>query len=315
MNVKTATRDYPKTELMTQVDEIKGKSAEARAARRARRGKQAAFTRRYQVGSREVTLTAGGHNKKIPLLLIATAKSMLPGDEHVKTWQVNLANGDTQFHSLRTPQPQMHALYRKWMNVVDVHNKLRQGVVSMADVWRTKSWAERHFAEGLGMWEVNVYKALVHFCPQWKKLSHGEFRSRLAWAMMTLGKETYPSDVPQTSSSTEVPSSSRPGLLGIPALLGSNHDYVRHPGTSPHRCAYCGSCAYWKCVTCEANGLGCITICGMKSARGRQCIDAHVRGDRTKHATSFISAKGRESMSARKRARDDRSSGTDAETY
>ena len=36
-----------------------------------------------------------------------------------------------------------------------MHNYLQQGVVSMADVWLTKQWPERHFAEGLGFWEVN----------------------------------------------------------------------------------------------------------------------------------------------------------------
>ena len=29
----------------------------------------------------------------------------------------------------------------------------------------TVHWADRHFAEGLGFWEVNVYKALQYFHP------------------------------------------------------------------------------------------------------------------------------------------------------
>lgn len=58
MNVKTATKNYPKAELMAEVDEIKGNSEERRAARRARRGEQVAFTCEFQVGSRKVTLTA-----------------------------------------------------------------------------------------------------------------------------------------------------------------------------------------------------------------------------------------------------------------
>ena len=114
---------------------------------------------------------------------------MLPGTEHLKTWQVKNEDGTAEYCSIRTKQPQMHMLYRKWMNVVDVHNKLRQGVVSMADVCKTQSWHERHFADGLGFWEVNVYKALIYFYTRWSSLAHGEFRARLAWAMMTLGKE------------------------------------------------------------------------------------------------------------------------------
>ena len=41
MNVKTATKGFPKEELLQVVDEIKGKSDEARRQRRARRGKLA----------------------------------------------------------------------------------------------------------------------------------------------------------------------------------------------------------------------------------------------------------------------------------
>eukprot|EP00965_Chrysotila_dentata_P128291 4241132-Pleurochrysis_carterae.AAC.1 len=75
------------------------------------------------------------------------------------------------------------------MNIIDVHNKLRQSVCSMADVWATVQWVERHFAESIGFWEVNIYKALIYFYPRWKDLSLGEFRARLAWALLTLGKE------------------------------------------------------------------------------------------------------------------------------
>eukprot|EP00965_Chrysotila_dentata_P106182 3506726-Pleurochrysis_carterae.AAC.1 len=64
----------------------------------------------------------------------------------------------------------------------------------MADVWATVSWVERHFAKGIGFWEVNVYKALILFYPRWKDLSHGDFGARLAWTLLTLGKEEYPAD-------------------------------------------------------------------------------------------------------------------------
>ena len=61
----------------------------------------------------------------------------------------------------------------------------------MADVWDTKDWADRHFAEGLGFWEVNVYKALTHWHPDHKTLSHPKFRIRLAHAFLTLGKVPF----------------------------------------------------------------------------------------------------------------------------
>lgn len=255
-----------------------------------RRGAQVAYVRHFQVGSRRVTLTACGHNKKVPLLLIATYGSMLPGPQHTKTWQVIKADGSYEYLKLTTPQPMVHSLYRSWMNIVDVHNKLRQGVASMADIWHTTTWQERHFAEGLGFWEVNVYKALVHFYSRHKSLGHGEFRKRLAWAFLTLGKAPYPGDAGSSSSDTADinASSSQAGQMrtAMPPLRHCEHEYARHPRESKmHRCAYCGKPSYYKCVTCETNGLGLISICGPKACKTRDCRQRHVNGEMIKHAT------------------------------
>eukprot|EP00966_Prymnesium_polylepis_P036668 850868-Prymnesium_polylepis.1 len=183
------SRNFPKDQIMEVVAEVKGNSEQAREQRRVRRGKSIAFTQTVKIGGgRDVTLLAAGHNKKVPLLLITTCMTMLPGDTHNKCWKVNHADGSVTKHSLKTKQPETHALYRLWMNIVDIHNKLRQGVCSMADVWGTVSWEKRHFAEGLGFWEVNVFKALVYFYEPLRATSHGDFRKRIAWAFMTLGK-------------------------------------------------------------------------------------------------------------------------------
>uniref|UniRef100_A0A7S0Q7T1 PiggyBac transposable element-derived protein domain-containing protein n=1 Tax=Coccolithus braarudii TaxID=221442 RepID=A0A7S0Q7T1_9EUKA len=208
----------------------------------------------------------------------------------------------------------MHALYRQWMNVVDVHNKLRQGVVSMADVWHTRSWAERHFAEGLGMWEVNVYKALVYFYPAWKSLAHGEFRARLAWALLTLGKEPYPADVMRdTDTHTGGSSGADPGpspLVGSPGgsnrrapLPGGQHEYQKVPGSSGRTCAYCGKShgAYQFCMTCKGLGLGLIYVCGRKS--GRPCMDDHVAGKPLLHSSFKMSDEARIRVGNARRAR------------
>ena len=314
MNVKTAHKNYPKEEILEHVAEIKGKTAEARAARRARRGKSVCFVQTVKIGSRSVTLQAAGNNKKVPLLLISTYGSMLAGKVHVKVWQSNNADGTVTLNTIRTEQPQMHALYRQWMNIVDVHNKLRQGVVSMADVWGTTAWPERHFAEGLGFWEVNVFKCLIYFYQAWKNLSHGEFRMRLAWACMTLGKAPYPgkdrpgdqfrapegpADSPAVPQSGQ--SSAGPSLGGMVAPLpGGSHSYAKVPGTSGRQCAYCPKNAYQWCETCFIAGLGKIHVCGRKSKR--PCMDDHVGGKPLLHSSFAMSAGGKHSMLAKRRA-------------
>ena len=236
MNVKTAHRGYPKDELLAEVGEVKGNTADAKKLRAEKRGKQAAFRQEFTVaGGRTVTVTAAGHNKKLPLLLVGTHSNMLPGNEHKKVWQAPLPDGTLQWHSRVTKQPKMHALYRENMNVVDVHNKLRQGVVSMADVWQTSSWIERHFAEGLGLWEENVYKALCYFQKgRWAGVSHNHFRMRLAHAFMTLGKVPYPSD-PGAAANGTTPSprghpsfASPPNTFTCPPPDPTEAEYVHH---------------------------------------------------------------------------------------
>jgi hypothetical protein len=302
MNVKTATKNYPKDQLMEVVGEIKGNTAENKKARRERRGKSIAFTQEVEVnGARNLTLLAAGHNKKVPLLLICTAFTMLPGDEHNKTWKVNNADGSVSLHSIKTEQPDVHALYRLWMNIVDIHNKLRQGVVSMADVWGTIAWDKRHFAEGLGFWEVNVYKAFVNFCQAAhpKKIPHGDFRARLAWAFLTLGRCPYPTKDRAAANSSAGPSNyTTPGGLPEAPLPGATHSYVKTPGTSGKTCRYCGAMAYQMCKTCEEM-LGCPwPVCGSRSKRGIECMELHAAGAPCQHGTFNMTSPGKRAMKA-----------------
>ena len=313
MNVKTATKHYPKAELMEVVEEIKGKTAADKAARAVRRSAQVAYTREYSVGNKNVTLLAGGHNKKVPLLLIATYGSMLPGDTHSKTWQANMPDGSTKWYLKTTKQTIIHALYRKWFNIVDLHNKLRQGVVSMADVWKTKAWPERHFAEGIGFWEVNVYKACIYFWPrQFDGLTHGEFRMRLAWACMTLGKVPYPGNSmegdafygKEGNKGAATPRCSTP--TAPPPAHTPCHDIKRKAGSCPKTCAYCGQKgAYW---LCECTGTA-IYFCG-NGRHSRTCQSDHIAGKPVKHTSWTMPTAG---VKKAKRGRG-RTSGSNADS-
>mmetsp|Transcript_39427 Transcript_39427/g.86671 ORF Transcript_39427/g.86671 Transcript_39427/m.86671 type:complete len:146 (-) Transcript_39427:203-640(-) len=108
MNVKTAHKNFPKDELLAVVGEIKGNSADARATRHRRRGTHAAFVREFKVGPRRVNIVAAGHNKKVPLSLVATASSMIPGTDHEKVWTSHHVDGTTSYHHITTPQPSVH---------------------------------------------------------------------------------------------------------------------------------------------------------------------------------------------------------------
>ena len=296
MNVKTATKNFPKEEMMEVVGEIKGTGADAKKARRERRGTQIAFTQRVKIGAKELILLAAGHNKKVPLLLICTAFTMLAGKTHNKVWKVNEADGSVSLHEIKTPQPEVHALYRLWMNIVDVHNKLRQGVISMADVWPTTDWAKRHFAEGIGFWEVNVFKAIIYFYPQYRHIDHGEFRARLAWAFMTLGRVPYPEDASAGSASSSA--TPAPGTLPSAPLPGGEHQWVPTENKRKKQCSYCDRKCYQRCETCARLGIGVFHACG--TLTGRDCMAQHVHGVQPSHGSWYMSSPGRRTIVAGK---------------
>ena len=250
-------------------------------------------------GDRKVSVLAAGHNKKVPLLLVGTYSNMLPGEVHKKVWQVNKADGTTEWHCRETAQPRMHALYRKYMNVVDLHNKLRQGVVAMADVWQTRSWADRHFGEGLGLWEVNVYKALLYFqSSKWKGTSHSEFRARLAYTMMTLGRSRYPADLAADGAAPAAATAG--GQTTAPSFVSPTSAHCHEYGKldTGKTCSYCGKETRRKCLTCETFGRGIFYACN--TGTGRVCMQKHAAGVPISHGNWCMSQSSKDRLKQRR---------------
>ena len=162
MNVKTGHKDYPKDQLLGKL----GYDKATKLCPKERRGEWFAFTRKFNTGpGQHCIILAAGHNSKKPVLVVSTAGTATPADDYTKTWTWTNAVGELVKYTIQVPTSIVHSLYHRFFHIVDVHNHLRQGLVSMADVWGTNHWADRHFAEGLGFWEVNVYKALQYFHP------------------------------------------------------------------------------------------------------------------------------------------------------
>lgn len=66
---------------------------------------------------------------------------------------------------------------------------------------------------------------------------------------------------------------------------------MRHSASSRlHRCAYCGKPSYFKCLTCEANGLGLMSVCGPKASLQRGCRNKHMSGAPVKHGTFIMTS-------------------------
>eukprot|EP00965_Chrysotila_dentata_P075499 2493732-Pleurochrysis_carterae.AAC.1 len=187
----------------------------------------------------------------------------------------------------------------------------------MADTWATRSWVERHFAEGIGFWEVSVFRALKHFYQSYDGQGHNEFRERLAFAFFTLGQETvFPADK-SASSETPMPRASAMTASARNSQDSANntrteaplphalHTYERLHGKRGRTCSYCDNKAYPFCTSCVHHGLGTMFACGLQTKR--KCMVMHAAGEQIKHASWEINIPTRQrSQTARLRTRAER---------
>lgn len=115
-------------------------------------------------------------------------------------------------------------------------------------------------------------------------MSHNDFRRRLAWTFLTLGKEEFLDDIEAGASAGSSPEN----LVWTPSIVGSashlytgphEHMFVIFTGRKKecHTCGYCGKLTSKFCYYCEQSGRRVIAVCGRKSKR--DCIDRNQRGD------------------------------------
>ena len=263
------------------------------------RGKTFAFTKTVEdAQGKKTKLVAAIHNCKQPMMLISTASTLIPTHPRVKAWRKTLPDGSHQVFTRTTDQTevceaakatprsclnradhkslwQMHEFYHHWFHQIDDHNELRQGEVSFADAWETNDWAERHFAEGLGFWEVNVFKAAVTF--QGVTYNHNEFRKRLAHAFLTLGKVPYEKSIDEIVRDAKKTKVCLHHMRSFEAMGAGR--------AAKLACGYCGArSAYLMCVDCfptyEDVKYG---ICN--PVTGRTCVQEHVLGTKEPKTT------------------------------
>jgi hypothetical protein len=291
LNVKTAHKGFPITELFREVWDEKGakvSKAEAKALGKfpkdgGKRGLHAGFVKVFDVKGSSVELLAAGHNAKQPMLLVSTAGDLLPGEPQKKEWHTIDETGRKIFHAHQTPQPRVHAFYRKYFHLVDDHNQLRQGTVTMADVWETTSWEDRHFAESLGLWEVNVFKALRRWQPEYTDLKHPRYRRLLAHALLS-GGQPIVIDVDREPAAPTPTRTLEEGHQWTSFLKRAVKE-GKEKKDEMHQCGFCTkrTMAYGFCAVCFPVGeTPTFAVCG--PGTGRNCFQQHCNGVGPRHS-------------------------------
>ena len=194
--------------------------------------------------------------------------------------------------------------------VVATQPRRKPPVVQQPPPRATKDWAERHFAEGLGFWEVNVFRSLVYFnSGEWGKVGHVEFRQRLAHCLLTLGKLAWgelPQDEEEQCSACDDEDESHVCKL----------ERFEAYKNEKHQCGYCGVRGYWYCSTCFP-GVSDIQygICNPSTKRegeASKCFAKHVLGFQAKNHAEVHQAKSPRLLEKRK-AREERQRWRDTE--
>eukprot|EP00899_Mesostigma_viride_P003905 jgi/Mesvir1/13515/Mv06310-RA.1 len=94
LHVKTGRRSFPKDALFAGLE---------------RQGDHVWFTATAELSDgTDLNLFAGGHQSKLPLLLVASCSTTLPGKNQVKNW----TTPDGVLHNIRNAQPKVAELHR-----------------------------------------------------------------------------------------------------------------------------------------------------------------------------------------------------------
>lgn len=96
---------------------------------------------------------------------VTTNGTTLPGKPAPKKRQNALG---TNFY-IPIPRPAVIAKYQAEMGYVDRHNRFRQGILHLPNIWKTKRWQTRIQLEILGLTLVDTFLACRKLMPKWRE--------------------------------------------------------------------------------------------------------------------------------------------------
>lgn len=90
-----------------QLYDLLGYDKKTKVCDRKTRGLTVAFKTTVKHAAGTCQVVAAGHNAKVPMLLIATASTLIPTDARVKTWKVLDSDGHLMVYTRTTEQTQV----------------------------------------------------------------------------------------------------------------------------------------------------------------------------------------------------------------
>ena len=81
---------------------------------------------------------------------------------------------DGRNFSIQIPRPKIIGEYHEHMGWVDRHNRYRQDIFGLQNIWKTKRWQTRMQIEILAMGLVDAFLIARKFLPRWKQVDDSE---------------------------------------------------------------------------------------------------------------------------------------------
>ena len=209
----------------------------------------------------ECTFYAGAHMDKKPMLVVTNCSTSLPG-QSVERKRREFVDGVIVCSKYVCTQPEMHDMYRRHFNAIDLFNRDCFGSHSLQFAVTTKSWSRRMFLAVLGMCEtnaLNAYRATV-----------GPME-RYAWLNALADKLIHN---PWLEEEEDVVMSQP--MQFQPQAVECGLQY-RLNGRA--KCEVCGALSQWRCPC----GFTCCRATTSESAPSTDCYFRHIRNVLTGH--------------------------------
>jgi hypothetical protein len=84
-------------------------------------------------------------------------------------------------YKILIPRPEIIAKYQQEMGWVDRHNRYRQGILGLHNIWKTKRWQTRIQLELLGVSLVDSFLARLRLLPKWQSEKDDDQDGSLFW--------------------------------------------------------------------------------------------------------------------------------------
>jgi hypothetical protein len=192
------------------------------------------------------------------MLLLTTCGTTLMGPAVTRVRRV-YEEGEVKRTEYQIAQPNMHDIYRRHFNAVDLFNRDCFGSHSLQFAIQTKCWWRRMFLALLGMCETNALKAYRHTVGP---------MPRYEWLVLLSDKLINNPFLEKSSDEESSAEESGDDECG-------NLEYYQHH----MKCAECGASTHWRCpcgyACCRA---GAPATKPVASAKKCSAYYRHIRG-------------------------------------